>query len=260
MLKKILTYSFYFVLIALVGCYFWFARDLSNKGIAKEKCTSIRITLLDSAINRFVTKKEVESIITGYVGNVVGMNNKDINLSIIEELLNQRSAIKVSQVYLYKNGLMQIDVTQRKPIIRIQTENGGFYVDESEYVFPLSDKFTSYVPIVSGHIPLTLNSNHRGKSMDDYTQFLPKILELGIYLNQNPIWDSQIEHIYISQNGDVILTPNIGDQKIIFGDLNDIQHKFKKLNTFYKNILPQENGEKYKTINLKYKNQIVCKL
>ena len=260
MFKKVLTYTLYSFLIAIIGCYFWFARDLSIKGSAKEKCSGLRITLLDSAANRFVTRVEVESIITSYLGEIIGKQNSEINLSVIEELLNQRSAIKESEVYLYRNGTMQIDITQRRPIIRIQTKNGGFYVDETEFVFPLSDKFTSYVPIVSGNIPLNLNSNHRGKAMDDYNKFLPKILELGMFLNSNPAWDDQIDQIYISNEGDVILTPRVGEHKIIFGDLNDISHKFEKLNAFYKNILPQEDGEKYKIINLKYKNQIVCKL
>ena len=96
--------------------------------------------------------------------------------------------------------------------------------------------------------------------MDDYNKFVPKLLVLGMFLNSNPAWDDQIDKIYISNEGDVILTPRVEEHKIIFGDLNDISHKFEKLNAFYKNILPQEDGEKYKIINLKYKNQIVCKL
>lgn len=260
MLKKVLTYIFYFFLISLIGVYFWFARSLSNIGSAKEKCNNIKITLLDSAVNRFVTGEEVESIVTNYMGELKGKRKSQINLATIEQLLNQRSAIKKSQVYLYKNGELQIDITQRKPIIRIQTPNGGFYVDETQYVFPLSDRFSSYVPIVSGNIPLNFNSNHRGKVSDDYTQWLPKILELGLFLNKHPEWDSQIEQIYIDNIGDVIFAPRLGNHKIIFGDLNEIEEKFEKLNAFYKNILPTDTLRRYKIVNLKYKNQIVCKL
>jgi cell division protein FtsQ len=69
-----------------------------------------------------------------------------------------------------------------------------------------------------------------------------------------------IEQIYIDKNGDVILSPRIGNHKVIFGDLKDIEVKFNKLYTFYKNIAPEKGWERYSEVNLKYNNQIVCKL
>ena len=34
--------------------------------------------------------------------------------------------------------------------------------------------------------------------------------------------------------------------------------KFKKLELFYKNILPTKGWNYYESVNLKFKNQIVC--
>jgi cell division protein FtsQ len=83
---------------------------------------------------------------------------------------------------------------------------------------------------------------------------------LGSFLENDPFWNAQIEQIYIDSSGDIILSPRVGDHKIIFGDLKDMGTKFNKLYTFYKNIVPEEGWEKYSTVNLKYKDQIVCKL
>jgi hypothetical protein len=179
---------------------------------------------------------------------------------LVEELLNKRSAIKNSQVSITRDGIMNINITQRKPILRIQTENGGFYVDEEKYIFPLVSSFTSYVPIVSGKIPFTLNSDHRGLAIEDYNDWMGKILNLGYYINYHPFWNAQIEQIYVGENGDIYLSPRVGNHKIVIGDLDNIEAKFKKLYAFYKTIIPVEGWDKYSSVNVKYNNQIVCQL
>ena len=260
MFKKVLIYFTVTLVIAAIGAYFFFAQKLYSTNMPAALCREVNITLLDSAQNRFVTQNEVLEIVEGFSGKSIGQPVEKINTHLIEKLLRQRSAIKESQVSITRDGKLQINITQRKPVLRIQSDNGGFYVDETQYIFPLVPTFTSYVPIVSGHIPFTLNAAHRGMALEDDTNWMEKILELGNYMGNDPFWSAQIEQIYVDAAGDVILIPRVGDHTIIFGDLNDIDTKFNKLYTFYKNIVPAEGWEKYSSVNLKYKDQIICKL
>lgn len=260
MLKKILIYLFVALVVGAMGCYFFFAGELYRKNMPAQLCKEINITLLDSASNRFVSKNEVLEIVESFSGKSIGQPVEKINLHMLEKLLDQRSAIKKSQVSITRGGSLNIDITQRKPILRIQSENGGFYVDETQYIFPLVSSFTSYVPIVSGHIPFTLNAEHRGMALEDHNNWMGKILELGNYMSSDPFWSAQIEQIYVDSKGEIILSPRVGNHKIIFGELSDIDTKFNKLYTFYKHIVPAEGWDKYSSINLKYKDQIICKL
>lgn len=260
MLKKILISFVVVLVLGAVGTYFFFAQKLYSSNMPKQLCKEINVTLLDSLQNRFVGKGEVVDIISGFMGECRGKAVGEIDLLLIEKLLNQRSAIKQSQASITREGTLNIEITQRKPVLRIQTENGGFYVDESEYVFPLVPTFTSYVPIVSGHLPFKLNADHRGYVVDGNGNWLEGILELGNFLTHDPFWNAQIEQIYIEEGGDIILCPRVGDHKIVFGDVKDMETKFNKLYTFYRNVIPAEGWDKYSTVNLKYRNQIVCKL
>ncbi len=260
MFKKILIYLAVTLILGAIGAYFFFAQKLYSTNMPAALCREVNITLLDSAQNRFVTRNEILEIIEGFSGNSIGQPVEKINTHLIEKLLDQRSAIKESQASVTRDGRLQINITQRKPVLRIQNENGGFYVDETQYIFPLVPTFASYVPIVSGHIPFTLNSDHRGMALEDDGNWMEKILELGNYMSSDPFWSAQIEQIYVDTHGDIILIPRIGDHKIIFGDLSNINTKFNKLYTFYKNIVQAEGWEKYSSINLKYKDQIICKL
>lgn len=260
MLRKILI-SFTAVLaFGAIGAYFYFAQMLYSKNMPSQICRKVNVVLLDSLQNRFVSKSEVMDIMNGYMGDNVGKNIAEVDLNIIEKLLNSRSAIKESQASITRAGELRINITQRKPVLRIQTADRGFYVDESQYIFPLVPTFTSYVPVVSGHIPFTLNEGHRGKALEDTGNWMEKIMLLGSFLENDPFWNAQIEQIYVDSNGDIILSPRVGNHKIIFGDLKDIGNKFNKLYTFYKNIVPAEGWNKYSSVNLKYENQIVCKL
>jgi cell division protein FtsQ len=63
--------------------------------------------------------------------------------------------------------------------------------------------------------------------------------------------------VYVDK--DLELIPRVGNHTIILGNVSDLQEKFNKLMIFYKEAMPKVGWNKYKTLNLKYKNQIVCK-
>src|SRR5574344_1984463 len=253
MWRKVLMTLIYLCLTAALVAYFWSAQWLASQNIAKERCRAIHVTLLDSSLNKFVSKNEVVDIINSYNGTVIGKQNGKINLGNLENLLNMKSAVKESQVSLTRDGVLNIQIKQRKPIIRIETENGGFYIDEDAFVFPLIEKYTSYIPISITPEKQTL------KQMDS-TNCIRKLLKLGKFLQENPFWNAQIEQIYFQQNGNVAMYTRVGKQRIVFGELEDIPQKFKKLYAFYKYVIPNTGWDKYSTVSLKFKKQIVCTL
>lgn len=260
MLRKILTYIGWFLLIALFGAYFFFASMLKVKGKEDDICTEIKVSILDSTINRFVSEEEVKEIVSASEFNVTDKKISDIDLYRLEQLLDQRSAIKFSDVSLDREGILRIEVTQRRPLLRIQGDEGGFYVDESCYIFPLVKTFTSYVPIVTGEIPLSLKAGQRGKVDDEGEKWLSSMLNFGEYLRNHEFWNSLVQQIEILPNGEIALYMRVGDQTILFGDLSDYDRKFGKLEAFYKNAVPHYGWNKYSKIDLRYTDQVVCTL
>lgn len=260
MLRRIVTYIGWFLLVALFGAYFYFASVLKSDGKADDICTEVKVTILDSTINRFVSVQEVKDIISSSALSVKDKPLANINLYDLEQLLNRRSAIKFSDVSLDRNGVLHVDITQRRPLLRIQGEEGGFYVDESCYIFPLVNTFTSYVPVVTGNIPFTLKSGQRGKVDEEGEKWLTSMLNFGEYLRNDEFWSAQIQQIHILPNGEMSLYMRVGDQTVLFGTMDDMEYKFDKLEAFYKNVVPIHGWNKYSTINLKYSDQVVCTL
>jgi cell division protein FtsQ len=70
-----------------------------------------------------------------------------------------------------------------------------------------------------------------------------------------------IGQVYVQKDGQFLLVPLVGEQIIEFGKAETdkvVEEKFSKLKVFYKEAIPYEGWEKYKSISLKYDKQIVC--
>jgi cell division protein FtsQ len=260
MFRKIVTYTGISMVFIIFGAYFYFASMLKEKGDEKALCKVIDVTILDSTVNRFVSCKEVKGLIMSSPAKPIGLKIKDIRINDLEETLNKRSAIKKSDVSVSRDGKMYVSITQRRPLLRIEGEGGGFYIDESLYVFPLVNTFTSYVPVVTGNIPIQLKKGHRGLASGDDAKWLNTVMKFGNYISKSDFWDAQIQQIHFDSNGDVHLYTRVGDQNINFGTLDEVEKKLRKLNAYYQNIVPIYGWNRYSEINLKYEDQIVCKL
>jgi cell division protein FtsQ len=62
----------------------------------------------------------------------------------------------------------------------------------------------------------------------------------------------------VNKNTEFELVPKVGRHIIVFGDIDNMEKKFDKLIVFYKEGLNKTGWDKYKIINLKYENQVVC--
>ncbi len=258
MLKKVVTYILLGIAVLIFCGYFAAASILARKGAREVMCTDVSVRILDSAVNRFVSSGDIRSILTSSAVTPIGRPRDEINLHDIENLLNSRSAIRKSDASLANDGILDISITQRRPVIRIQTGSGAFYIDDTGYIFPWVSTFTSYVPIVSGHIPVRLEEGYRGVPEETDRKWVGQIISLAQWLDRHPMWESLIQQIYVEDNGDIVFYTSVGDQKIIFGAIEDIDYKFAKLNAYYKQIVPAYGWEKYSTVNLKFSDQIVC--
>ena len=58
---------------------------------------------------------------------------------------------------------------------------------------------------------------------------------------------------------EVELTPRSGRFTILFGRLDDIGGKFDKLLRFYRSGLSSIGWSEYRTIDIRYNDQVVCK-
>lgn len=217
------------------------------------KCKDVKI-LIPGADN-FIEREEIDAILKEDQGVLLGRNLENINIHNIEKKLQSNPYIGFAKVYVDMDGVLHIEVKQRQPILRILNENGqDFYIDNDGLKMPISSNFTANVLVATGHITEVF-----GSRVDTLrTQLARDLYKTAQFIKKDTLWDSQIEQIVVDQKNDIELIPRVGNQRIILGNADSLEKKMTNLLLFYKKAMPQVGWDTYRTINIKYTNQIVC--
>jgi cell division protein FtsQ len=72
-------------------------------------------------------------------------------------------------------------------------------------------------------------------------------------------WKDKIVQITVCNGGELIMVPREGSERFHFGQPEDIQDKFRKMETYYTAIVPAKGEKEYSMVNLEYEGQIVCR-
>lgn len=220
-------------------------------------CSGLKVEFTDDF--NFVTEDDVKEWITTSYGNYVGQRLDSVGLAGIEKILDSKSAVLKSEAYTTPDGCLNIKLSQREPVLRFQKGDSGFYIDERGFIFPLQDKYSARVPIIDGYIPVLYSEGYKGEPHNEKeAQWLSSVLEMVNYMKNSKVWAQNIVQISVNEKKDLILIPREGDEKFIFGDCNNYEDKFSRIEKYYQYIKTDE-GKKYSSVSVKYDNQIICK-
>ncbi len=221
---------------------------------------SLEINIKHNNDNAFLTPEIIKRYVAVKLNyQIDSAKLSDINIAQLENTIGDIEEVKSVQVYKSVDGKLICEVEERVPVIRIIHENGmSNYIDEDGKYMNLSAQHAAHVPIVTGHI----NESEFRESVTelpiDSNLMFDDVYALGDYIHSNKFWNAQIQEIHINKKKEFELIPLVGNHRIIFGDVSNMARKFKKLEIFYKEGLNNTGWNEYDTINVKFKNQIVC--
>ena len=249
-----------FLAVIAILMYFVMSSHIISQKESEQLFVDFNIKVSDNKTRSLVTADDIKSILQASSISISGKPIQSIDINEIEKILLGKSYIKKAEVYADINGIINIRIEQRKPIIRVHTKGWGFYMDEDGFVFPLSKSFTDYVPIVTGNLPLPTSMKEKGlipETEDAY--FLRQLLVFAHFLQSDSYWNSMVEQVNVVSKNDIELITRVGSQVVKLGNFDDFKYKLHKLDAFYRNGMPAVGWNTYKTINLAYSNQVVCK-
>ena len=216
--------------------------------------------------NYFIDKEEVEEVVSdlGYIKDSALL--AEIVPSRIEHVLENNPFIKDAEVYENLNGILNVEVNVRQPILRIFNSKGrSIYLDDEGRFMPLSPKYSSRTPIANGYINSEF-SKYIGASIFELPDSLntPDVLVMADLFKivqtcrADKFWKAQFNQFYVNEEGEIEMIPRVGDHMILVGNSSNIDKKLNKLQMFYEKGLNKTGWNEYKTINLKYASQVVC--
>ena len=214
-------------------------------------CRNIKIDFESDELIK-VNKDELIRLVKIADKDILNKKLNRINSEIIEAAVEKHQAILNAEVYKvmakdtssYK-GVLVVKVKHREPVVRVMCNSGNYYLDEFGGKIPISVNYTANVLVATG--------SYSEKYATE------KLLPFILFIENDEFWKAQIEQVHIEKNGEVLLTPLVGEHIIEFGELDDYQKKLQKMKAFYEQVLAKNNWNKYKTVSLKYNNQVIAK-
>ncbi len=223
--------------------------SLKYKDVA---CTEIEVSYNHNEAIQ-VDKDEIIRIVCAADSALLGKKFAHINAVRIEEAVKKHDAVSDAEVYKtvtanknaqYK-GVLMVELKHREPVLRIMSSDGNYYLDASGRKIPVSSNYTANVVVATGNI-----SEKYARE-----QLLPCVL----YIQHDEFWNAQIQQIHVNNNKNLVLTPLVGSYLIELGEVNDYAIKLRNMKAFSRQVLAQGNWNKYQSVSLKYKNQVVAK-
>lgn len=233
---------------------------LGSNERANTRCTGINVTIKDSLYTRFITEKAVEEYLALHYKGLVGMPLDSIDLYRIEETLNSNSAILKSEAYITGKGTLNITLIQRKPAVELVTKDESFYSTADGYLLPLQPHFTQELLVIDGVVPINGVDwkNGRPEEQKDI-EWLESMLQVVNFINASDIWKGRIAKITCGSSGELTIIPKAGSERFLFGHPKDIEEKFEKIRIYYERITADKGKDRYITVDLRFRGQIVCK-
>ncbi len=260
MIRNIIYISLYTLLPAGLIVLMSFAVD---RNLQKE-CSSLHVTVNSRSGNHFIRSESIRENITTSVDSLEGHPPDPHTMQQLRSIVHNIPWVEQANIYRTINGEVKVSATLRDPLFRvINRQNNSFYVDKDGVMFPLSEEHTARVMLATGYINMDYSPGfaiQRGEQeeLSEKVYTMRKLYNVARFIHDDPFWEAFIDHIHITRNGSLELTPKNGAHIIEFGSPDNLEEKFRKLRLFYRRGLPEVGWHYYSRVNVKFNKQIVC--
>ena len=169
----------------------------------------------------------------------------DINMVQVNKLLSGNPWIESGSAFIDLNDTLYLEAKEYEPMLRVFGNDGrSVYVTYEGVIIPSSPIYTPHLMIASGYF--------------EEEAGIPEALAIAKAINRDEYLTEHIGQIYLNQNNEFEVTVNNLPAKVIVGDTMGIDDKLSRLKALLEKYNNTEELIGYKTLDLKYKNQIVC--
>ncbi len=365
-MSRYLKYALLALMWTAVAAYIVYAATSVRRVRKAKKVAGIAIEVVDSTSQgHLVSAARVRSWIAQSNIRTKGVPIDRVDLTGLEQLIARNGFVDRVVANVNYDGIVEISISQRRPIVRLIVDGMNGYATADGYVFDAPRASSLYVPVVTGSYKLPFPASYTGnvrahidackrqidKQIDElerekyplykreidndrelwasrrkrvkrrwwklessesfdrrikelreekvqqrrsyryqarliqeaidrigerqnaqrreqkkleksYEDFM-KLLTFVSDIESDDFWKSEIVQITArsASSGalELELTPRSGRHTILFGRIEQVDEKFDKLLGFYRNGLSAIGWSEYKTVDIRYKDQVVCK-
>lgn len=209
-------------------------------------CVSLRYTIEDADKRMYLTEGELNALLRAEAIYPVGQAMNTVSLHRIESAISRHPMVRTAECYMTPRSEVRVRLTQRVPLVRVQTPREYYLVDTDHRVMQARATVRDSVPVVTGNI----NPQMAVSSLADYAE----------WLQNNRYWHGRVHHLYV-QSPFMIYAYLRGEEmpRVVLGAIRGYEQKFAKLRTYIDAGAEETAGKQYRELDVRFKGQIVAR-
>jgi cell division protein FtsQ len=201
-----------------------------------------------------LNKQAALEILQGIIGNPIGQSASEIPLTQLELQLKNIPEIERAIAYISFNGKLTVKITERTPIALVVDNENDYYIDSNSIMFEKRPYQNPSVIVITGNFKQRYAA---GKKLTKRNTQKVAVLLKEIYSDR--LWRSLFEQCHVDKYNHLLLYPRAGRHSIVLNNVQNIREKLENLRLFYRKALPKVGWNKYREIDISYKDQIVAR-
>lgn len=219
------------------------------------QCRQIHIQFKNDKNLGFIHSKNIIEEVNQAQPHWQGKDIAKIKFNLIEQSVKQNEYVKRAELFLDNQNKLNVLVEPKKPLARIHTSYGSYYLSENWDRMSLSQNYTQRIVHISGR---TGQITDPKTPMDSLIQTsISKLLE---YIDQHKVWRDAIEQIYVRDNGKIDLVLSFCQPVIVLGYIDEnFEKKMNKLENFIRTVSRHRDLSEYSELDFQYSQQVVAR-
>ena len=209
-----------------------------------EPCVSLDYTIADRDERLYLSEAELNQLLRTENLYPVGRPMDLISLHRIEKTIAHHPMVRTAECYLTPRNEVQVRLTQRVPLLRVQMPTDSYFVDTDRRVMPVRAAVQDEVLLVTGNVGVQQASG--------------SLANFAIWLQDNSYWRSRIRRIHVLNPHMLVL--HLTDAQVppvVIGDLRGFEQKLNKLRTFLEDGTEETADKHYTELDLRFHGQVI---
>jgi cell division protein FtsQ len=258
MIKRILSIVVWTISIAGLLVLLGFARENYRNTFVHD----MHIRINRKANTGFLDTQTITNEVIKVSDSLIGKQVKQLKPDHIKSHIHTNPWIAKSNVSTGIDGVFRVQLYEREALLRAYNSKGyTIYIDKNGILFPTSPNYTPRVLIASGYINFPILPKKGTAHLKDSLYINTRLSEIHLLtktLQSNEFLEALVDQIYINSLGEFELSPKLGRATVIIGSLENLDEKLANMQLYYEKSAQNTEMLNYRSINMKYRNQIVC--
>lgn len=206
-------------------------------------CRSIEYIIEDCSERLYLTEQELQQVLREENIEPVDRSVDQVSLHRIEKAITRHPMVRTAECYITPRNEVKVRLTQRVPLLRVQTPGDTYFVDTDRKVMPVRAAVRDSVLVVTGAVGVQ-SATHQ-------------LADFALWLQHTPYWQKRIHHVYVHSPQMIYLYLNGEHPRIVLGAIRDYERKLTKLQTFLENSPEEVKQKTYTELDVRFRGQVI---